>query len=80
MWHPILDLQTVIDYEITKLYGAGSTPTSTNLWFKGNHTLWYIEGCKLTFSCIFELSSFPFDSHECTLYVSSDQDYTSTGD
>ena len=79
MWHPILDIAPIIDYEVTKLYGAGSAITSTNLWYQGDQTLQYKEGCKLTFSCIFQLSSFPFDSHECILYIGSDQDYTSTG-
>ena len=80
MWHPILDISTVTDYEVTKVYGAGGTAASTNLWYRGNQTLEYIEGCKITFSCIFQLSSFPFDSHECILHIRSDQDDTSTGD
>ena len=74
MWHPILDITPIIDYEVTKLYGAGST---TTLWYQGNQTLQYIEGCKLTFSCIFQLSSFPFDSHECKLHIGSHKDDTS---
>ena len=43
----------------------------------GHQNLYYEESCKLTFSCIFQLSSFPFDSHECYLYIGSYEDYSS---
>ena len=37
----------------------------------------YNEGSKLTFSCDFQLSYYPFDSHECNLLIGSQKDDTS---
>ena len=38
--------------------------------YKGNQSLSYEESFKLTFSCLFvNISSFPFDSHECKLDI-----------
>ena len=69
MWHPVLNIWTVIEVEKTKFYGAGSTSASTDLWYEGNQSLYYEEGWKLEFLCIFQLSDFPFDSQECNLYI-----------
>ena len=74
MWRPILDISYVIDKKATKVYGSGYT---TNLRYWGNQLLAYHEGSKLTFSCDFQLSYYPFDSHECKLYIGSHQDDTS---
>ena len=59
----------IIDYEV-QVYGSGNAIPSSNLWYQENNTFQYIEGGKLAFHCPFQLGSFPFDSHACTLYIS----------
>ena len=72
MWTPIIDFGNFIEYELTKVYGAGGHADSTNMWYLEKEELFqYSEGSKLTFSCDFNLNSFPFDSHECSMYIRS---------
>ena len=66
VWHPKIEFANLLKYEKKEIYG-GTSPFT--FWFVGhiipNITLIYGEGLQLTFSCKFDFSEFPFDSHEC---------------
>jgi hypothetical protein len=55
-------------FEQTKAYGGAD---KFSLWYLGNHKLEYGEVFQITFSCQFDFSHFPFDSHECLMEYGS---------
>ena len=63
VWHPVFELKHLMKKEKTDLYG-GSKPFS--FWFFESK-MFYGEEFQLTFSCHFQFTDFPFDSHECPL-------------
>ena len=67
IWRPIIKFENLLKYEQTKTYGDA---VLYGFWFwrNGLHNLEYGEEFQLTFPCLFHLSKFPFDSHECPIY------------
>ena len=55
-------------FEQTKAYGGAD---KFSLWYLGDHKLEYGEIFQITFSCQFDFSHFPFDSHECLMEYGS---------
>jgi hypothetical protein len=55
-------------FEQTKAYGGAD---KFSLWYLGNNKLEYGEVFQITFSCQFDFSHFPFDSHECLMEYGS---------
>ena len=55
-------------FEQTKAYGGAD---KFSLWYLGDHKLEYGELFQFTFSCQFDFSHFPFDSHECMMEYGS---------
>ena len=55
-------------FEQTKAYGGAD---KFSLWYLGDHKLEYGEVFQITFSCQFDFSHFPFDSHECLMEYGS---------
>ena len=68
IWHPVIEFQKVIEFKKRQMYG--DTDASLSLVFPSSR--WprnrlVVELFQLTFSCNFDFTEFPFDSHECPL-------------
>ena len=63
VWHPIISFKNWLNHETIDVYG-GNKPFS---FFFSQNMMFYGEEFKLTFSCPFEFSNFPFDSHICPM-------------
>ena len=74
IWHPAIMFENLLNFKLTKSYGNAD---QNNLWLEGNqsHAMQYGEEFQLTFPCLFNLSKYPFDSHECSVYF-GDERYT----
>ena len=56
-------------YDQSKIYGG--TKSSTNMYYNGNQSFYYVEKFLITIGCPFEFNLFPFDSQECNLTYGS---------
>jgi hypothetical protein len=64
LWNPTLAFQNVIKIKRLPTYGG---TTKKSFWFQTAHRLMYHEELKVTVSCNFDFSYFPFDTHLCDL-------------
>ena len=64
MWNPVINFENLKKYQPTKIYGHDEKFV---FYYKSDHSLTYREGCQLTFTCHFDLQTFPFDSNECRI-------------
>jgi hypothetical protein len=65
IWHPTLVVENILKIEKLSIYGGGSS--TKYLWIKYPHYIEYAEHIKLTISCDFDFSQYPFDSNECDM-------------
>ena len=69
VWHPVFDFANLTYYEQTKVYG-GSDPHRL-MYYKKEQNMEYSETFHLKFSCHFDFTDYPFDSHECFMHYGS---------
>ena len=64
LWYPVIFFKDMMNFEQTRLYGG--TPNGVMSFWQEN-TMSYSEGFRIKFSCTFDFTSFPYDSHNCCL-------------
>ena len=67
IWKPILFFDNLMKLETSKTYG-GSVEGAMAY---DHGTFQYAEGFKMTFSCYFKKTEFPFDTHGCEVHYFS---------
>ena len=65
----MFDFANLTYYEQTKVYG-GSDPHRL-MYYKKEQNMEYSETFQLKFSCHFDFTDYPFDSHECFMHYGS---------
>jgi hypothetical protein len=63
VWHPTLIFLNILKIDKLNSYGGGMSTKS--FWLRYPHHIEYAEQVKLTISCDFDFSQYPFDSNEC---------------
>ena len=57
IWYPKFDFGNLMKYDQSKIYGG--TKSSTNMYFNGNQSFYYVEKFLITIGCPFEFNLFP---------------------
>ena len=69
VWQPVIEFEQLMEFKQRSMYGDTDSSVSyvfpLNKWNIGNRLAW--GKFQLTFSCKFDFTEFPFDSHECPL-------------
>ena len=65
IWQPIIYFDRLLEFKQTPIYGQTDSSGSMVFPFFPNRIFW--ETFQLTFSCNFDFTEFPFDSHACPL-------------
>ena len=76
IWRPSIKFKNLLKYEKTKSFGDQNL-NNFWLWRNESQNLDYSEEFQLTIPCLFHLSKFPFDSHECPIYFDDERAYGS---
>ena len=65
IWQPIIYFDRLLEFKQTPIYGQTDSSGSMVFPISPNRIFW--ENFQLTFSCNFDFTEFPFDSHACPL-------------